>query len=603
MSYLQRPRLHFAGRFEADVSTVNNDPKHFDNAKFSSADDERGAGATKGWWNPRGTGSWRLLGCRVTAATYADGGYVPTTDPIIGMAVAHNRDRVAPKIVDLDPQQQLASAVWGLQLRLVDRSGADALRGDFAVTSFSDLWNRALAGVKGDFSMGAFFQSVLEGIAWGSSLESRWLRDLQSAAGDGPLSVKLNVDGYSMDWSSPLFATGRIVGTIGTATADEPKRFVLGRHLQPSRSSALNYCVAVIDSSARKLVLDLGNAVPTTTPGGPTPPATLAVAVGAEPAILGQLSYGGDGWYERTAGICEFPADRMLTDDELAQAASTPLQLLDAANNDAALAAEAPNGMHVRADLFVYRLDAGERADPVLYVTRFGARAANTPVACSVGTQGLMSNGPPLGVPPRALVAPSTVTSDRDGVARLELRSSDPQNPRRYIDGQLYAVAYSVDGSITNQFDFISVLVWDAVPEIAEPAWWPDLEPLFVQFGNLYPIMRPIVDLRSYDAVVAKRALLRAVFSLPVGDPNYMPVTRDLSGAKRKLILEWLATTGNNGLPNLGVSPHAAGSVPHDKAFTFAATAQELEPDPSTERGSKTAAVLRTGDLTKQVKL
>ena len=37
MSYLNALRLHFAGRFQANVSTVNNDPGHFDNAIFQSA--------------------------------------------------------------------------------------------------------------------------------------------------------------------------------------------------------------------------------------------------------------------------------------------------------------------------------------------------------------------------------------------------------------------------------------------------------------------------------------------------------------------------------------------------------------------------------------
>ncbi len=34
MSYLDPVRLHFAGRFQADVSTVNNDPTHYNNATF-----------------------------------------------------------------------------------------------------------------------------------------------------------------------------------------------------------------------------------------------------------------------------------------------------------------------------------------------------------------------------------------------------------------------------------------------------------------------------------------------------------------------------------------------------------------------------------------
>ncbi|WP_437294485.1 hypothetical protein [Sorangium sp. So ce426] len=37
MSFLNRIRLAFSGTFQADVSTVNNDVGHFDDAKFKSS--------------------------------------------------------------------------------------------------------------------------------------------------------------------------------------------------------------------------------------------------------------------------------------------------------------------------------------------------------------------------------------------------------------------------------------------------------------------------------------------------------------------------------------------------------------------------------------
>lgn len=37
MSYLNRLRLAFTGSFQADVSTVNNDVRHYDNASFQPA--------------------------------------------------------------------------------------------------------------------------------------------------------------------------------------------------------------------------------------------------------------------------------------------------------------------------------------------------------------------------------------------------------------------------------------------------------------------------------------------------------------------------------------------------------------------------------------
>lgn len=46
MSYLNPLRLHFAGTFEAAVSTVNNDPVHYDNARFQPSYAEPATGTT-----------------------------------------------------------------------------------------------------------------------------------------------------------------------------------------------------------------------------------------------------------------------------------------------------------------------------------------------------------------------------------------------------------------------------------------------------------------------------------------------------------------------------------------------------------------------------
>ena len=110
MSYLGFPRLHFCGSFEADPSTVNNDPYHFDVAAFRAGWDEPGAGATRGWWNPDGTGAWRLAGCTVRSVAYADGSVCDDwSDPIVGARVGSATEQVAAKLVDLDPEQQMVS--------------------------------------------------------------------------------------------------------------------------------------------------------------------------------------------------------------------------------------------------------------------------------------------------------------------------------------------------------------------------------------------------------------------------------------------------------------------------------------------------------------
>src|SRR5271157_435105 len=80
LSYLDSPRLHFNGWFQADVSTINNDVTAFDLGPS--------AGPPDPGWNPEGTGIFRLVDCVVT------GGYLnerllsnADDDSAIGMTV------------------------------------------------------------------------------------------------------------------------------------------------------------------------------------------------------------------------------------------------------------------------------------------------------------------------------------------------------------------------------------------------------------------------------------------------------------------------------------------------------------------------------------
>jgi hypothetical protein len=179
MSYLDRVRLHFSGQFQADPSTVNNDPTHYDNTTFLPEYQlPQTDSSANGWWNPSGSASWRLVDCRVTRVCYADGMSTNdvAADAVVGMRVSDANKRVAGKLVDLDPQQQMVSQIWGLLVRLTD-SVNDAFSGTFERASFSDLWRRAAAG-GGKMPVGAFYQSVLAPVLWGDERGSRFLREL-----------------------------------------------------------------------------------------------------------------------------------------------------------------------------------------------------------------------------------------------------------------------------------------------------------------------------------------------------------------------------------------------------------------------------------------
>ena len=56
----------------------------------------------------------------------------------------------------------------------------------------------------------------------------------------------------------------------------------------------------------------------------------------------------------------------------------------------------------------------------------------------------------------------------------------------------------------------------------------------------MYPAMAAILDLTDLNAVVAGKAEIRSRLLLPIDDPGYMPVTRDLSAKKRAMIVAWI---------------------------------------------------------------
>jgi hypothetical protein len=584
MSYLDPVRLHFSGRFQADPSTVNNDPTHFNNATFQPNFQE--PGPANGWWNPEGSGSFRLVDCHVTRVCYGDGTSTsdPLMDPAVGLRIADADRRVAGKLVDLDSQQQMVSQIWGLVVRLMN-GAEDAFAGPYEVTAFTDLWPRAKGGgAKGDMSLAAYYQSVIGPVAWGDTNFSRFLRELRAKAADGILSIKFNVDGYAMDSSSPSFTLGRIVGTIGPAYANEPRHFVIGRQLGGT-DAHVNYMPCVVDPDARRITADFGNALSTTKPGGPMldiGDLSLGWYDGNGTFhSFGSVAYRNAGWYESTAGVQSFDIPAAA----VAPLASTSVVLR---SGSVAVLQENLNGLYARADTFVYRLSPGDTADVTIYATQYGVLQDNAPIVAFLDPsqlQGDQTNPPVVGLPTTAIGGfdPNTPIIAKNGIATLTITASDPKNPRGYIDGQVYGVRYlpqaiqqpsqqANSGAFVNPSDFVSVLIWNEYMAPDPITWLDDLGPIFTQYGNLYPIMDKLIDLTNYDAVAANAGILSFVFSMPPGDPNSMPVTRDLSPAKRAAILKWLNSPGEDGKPLYGTpkEPPAAAK--------FAMTAEASTP-------------------------
>jgi hypothetical protein len=579
MSYLDTPRLVFSGQFQADPSTVNNDPEHFDTANFQTAYDLPGTsitfptppqqGMSNGWWNPTGSGAWRFRDCVVRQVVYRDGTSTsdPKKDPIIGMPVNDVSAQIEGKLVDLDSQQQMVSQIWGFKVTVGQTSsgGGVGFSSDFKVSPFADIWFRIpVPPGTPDSCFGAFYQGVLNVTRWAGPGGSRFLKEL-AAGGKQPkqLSIRFNVDAYNDGWDSLDFTFGRVVGSIGPYDPSEPEHFVAGRALQgvvpPTTSpspSPFNTARAYAQLVGNVLTLDLGNSIPYQSVGGPPVDlGKLSVALlgaAGEPVTLGSIPYKDAGWYEQTAGIVSFK----LTSSQAKQAANLPLNVIQDGQRTPLLA-ESADGMWVRADDFVFRLSPGESVQTTFYATRFGKRAPGQQISLAYdpsqmqgqATQGPLPGPQNIGTPESAFTFKTSLKTGSDGTVKLKLTAGDPGNQRQYIDGQLYGVTYGpgptapAQGSVQNPSQILNALVFSGYTAPPQPDWAHDVQPIFKQFANLYPVMQRILDLSDYDSVVASKGAIQGVFKTPVTSTGYMPVTRDLSPARRNMILSWLAQT------------------------------------------------------------
>lgn len=624
MSYLNSLRLVFSGDFQADTSTVNNDVRHYNNANFQPNfqelfEDYNDSQKTvyNGYFNPEGSGAFRLLNCKVQAV-YQDTSEPnkPTdNDPTVGLFIKGSNNRVGAKLVDLDPQWQFSSEIWGLTIRLTDSKGNDLLVGQFEPAAFRDMWfSRQQNGDQLDQTASAAFQSVLTNLQWAEDLSKYpFLENLKQAIAENKLSIRLNTFAYKRNPDLRRFSLGRVIGVIGPYLQNEPHYFVLGRRMVPKTkdlgapfpardpSNNINFFDCQVDKDKGLVFADLGNALPfkidnedksnesinldlgTNNDLGTLQLAMLLPQNGKYPEVCGEkdrtkcslvtenqnfIAIGGEipykqtkpqgdsepilSWLELTGGIwcAKIPSEYK------SQVLNQPLALIQL-NQDKVtgnvLIRESKKGLLVRAENFVQRAEPGEPINVTLFAAQYG-RPFTGKVQISLDEErkvylgpgeAQLSEIPSINYPPDALSLPLSLETDgnNNGQAVLKIGTKDPKNPREYVEGQVYWIDYQLDGQNKAQqhsFDRIFLLLFNSYQVPEQPTWYEHIQPIFQQYANLYPIMsKRLFDLSDYEAVKQHRAMLEVAFSLDPSDPNYMPVSRDLSPKKRETILKW----------------------------------------------------------------
>ena len=284
-SYLDVPRIHFAGKFRADVNTRNNDPCNFETSLPVSDGPE---------WNYNGTAEWEFIDTRITSVIDHNGNNDPKS-PLIGAELFSNEEKPLAKIVDLDVDFQLSS-LYGLKVGL-RVNGQTLFIGDWSPSIIvRDMWNKMKCTLKKDVQIdaeyGASSTSRIVNIKW---FPLNLSPDLQTAtkSSNGDLFIAISYNYYSQK----TFTVGDIIGTIGVGKDGEPLNAGGNRKLETTNPkitftqghkcanfpleephSWTHIAPFIVDKSHSELVIDISSAFP--------------VDINNEPIDLGVLWFG-----------------------------------------------------------------------------------------------------------------------------------------------------------------------------------------------------------------------------------------------------------------------------------------------------------------------
>ncbi|XP_028403091.1 uncharacterized protein LOC114525845 [Dendronephthya gigantea] len=549
-SYINFPRIHFAGRFQSEPSTPNNYADNFDTQDFPGKDQG---------WNPFGGATWRLLDTRITRVCYAN--EVCTSgefhDPLINKNLEDGNLGASAKLVDLDVEFQSASEIYGWSMQV-----NNFFKADFKRVGFRYMWSKMKGGEPSMAKYGAIYQSVLTNVQFGTRSEespiTKYLKEYLNRSNKKELSIRFNVDMYDSFATSGNYTYARMVGSIGISGYNSPPFVNFGRMLRPNGNNP-NFWVSpfVYDHQKGSLLLDLGNSLAITEDGNLVKSIgnlALAYTGSTEDTIkcpetwkpFGHIHFSDLEKYELTAGILKLD----VLGADLSASRVILAKVDDKGDCSEVVLAEDKEGVFIHPlTNWVIRAVPEETVTAYLLMTVYG-------------------NYPSQDDSFEIMVSPSgTITKKEHGVFEFTKTTEDPNHERLFIDGKVCFFKYYLsgrnppaDGDVNSA---ITILVWDKFEVPTQPNWIRHVQPIFKQYANLYPVMKiNFLDLSNYFDVVENKYAIIKTMSVDVEDPRYMPVTRDMSPGKVQMILKWLKDDPPRyGYSNLGVDMYTLKSL------------------------------------------
>nr|XP_026689571.1 uncharacterized protein LOC113474058 isoform X2 [Ciona intestinalis] len=264
-SYLSWPRIHFSGTLNADCPTVNNQRCLYNNSWFCptcntfrqnmiSLVQTKGHSEEKIVYlqnevNPMGNGHFYFSNTVITSACWNPGEECDEKDFLVNRRVTY----VAPgRMVDLDPDWQTAPEVIGYEIKIPGMMIAMMENGP------SSQITKRISNNINDHATAATIKSKL--------VKIRWLDDFYRKKFMNATSLSIS---FVMDMFSFKTDRGRITGTIGMTSDDDPTNLYGGRVMRPlnlKRSPSREYAFA-LDIKTKAILIDCGTSIRSDTNG------------------------------------------------------------------------------------------------------------------------------------------------------------------------------------------------------------------------------------------------------------------------------------------------------------------------------------------------
>jgi len=601
MSYLDFPRITFAGSFLANPGTINNaainyyayeNPDPFMKGSPTQSPFSNAANFPKAYrqyvpaagssWNPTGIAQYQFDG--MIQSFLGPGG-----EPFSGLegatvsTIVESGSSVG-KLVDLDTNQQTLTQLFGLVVQLALQDGTVVFTAQMSQEAMeanqlpvlTDLWFVKIPPIPGDTVASGTFQWILDEIVWSqdASLPPA-VAALKEHYGQR-ISIKINVDRYSLPLPLPSLTEparphhGRVVGALGPVSLGEPFSFVVGRRFEPLEGSQYWVGSFVLGDDNHVLTLDLGNSIPTQLDGTPLNLDQQFVAgTKSDGGILQPFVNGKNipvtlDSYENYAGIVSFK----LMPDEADRLQKGPLYLwLAKKSSSQTVLKENDDGWFVKPELSTSRMSAGDTLKIKFWTIQRGVLSDNyqhapqltrlnpnslamsqpSPYPLNLNGSGKPSDGLTIGKFKKETVDGKTEV----GIGFIEVTANTitihhDKLPtfRQWAGSQVYflggdwrKMGLPINPGVSIGF---TILLWVKKEDLPEFPTWNDVKNLLGGYAAIYPGMRGILNIGAQAIVDENAETIRTLMSKHVYDPGYMPVTRDMSPADTQLVIRYL---------------------------------------------------------------